>query len=172
VPLFHAFSVIKKYGFSFLIFFLSLITEVFFPFRFASFISSLVFVRPSCEPVMLVNPALSKDSSKEGLSSNDMEKVLELQNSVMFRRRLSNFAFPGFGFRPDMYSDDREVVYEQQKLLQTFLKHYQTSLIEESSWMNPMLYPKRPEEVKEDEEKREENRKKYRRDEEGKVIMK
>lgn len=101
-----------------------------------------------------------------------MEKVLEMQNSVMLRRRLnSTFGYPDFGYRPglSLYQEphdmqNAETMYEQQKLLQNLLKHYQTKLMDESSqWLNTggMLYPNQ--EVKEE---RSEERKRIKREDE------
>lgn len=119
---------------------------------------------------MLVNSTAGEDGKDDRpLTSNEMEKVLELQNSVMLRRRL-NYGYPDY-YRSSMglYGEDGETVYEQQKLLQNFLKHYQM-MDESSQWLNAggLLYGK---EGKEDGRK-DDARKRYKRDEDGKVFAK
>lgn len=88
-----------------------------------------------------------KDVADRQLSSNEIEKVLELQNSTLLRR-LPSFGYPelGFGHNLGFFSDEGEAadsqqnmdgMLEQQKILQNLLKHYQKSLIVDKQWMNP-----------------------------------
>lgn len=96
--------------------------------------------------------SLKKDNIKEmsdrQLSSNEIEKVLELQNSTLLRR-LPGFGFPDFGLGHGLglHSEDSDVtifsnqknvegMLEQQKMIQNLLKHYQKNLVVDSQWMN------------------------------------
>lgn len=101
-----------------------------------------------------------KDMDRQ-LSSNEIEKVLELQNSTLLRR-LPGFTYPEFGFghnlsmippeEADVTIDsgqpNMEGMIEQQKMLQNLLKHYQKSLLVDNQWLNSkhlfdMKYKKR-----------------------------
>lgn len=90
-----------------------------------------------------------KDVADRQLSSNEIEKVLELQNSTLLRR-LPNFAYPDFGFGHGlgMFQEEADVtidnpqknvegMFEQKKMLQNLLKQYQKSLIMDNQWINP-----------------------------------
>lgn len=89
-----------------------------------------------------------KDITDRQLSSNEIEKVLELQNSTLLRR-LPSFGYPEFGFGHGlgMFQEEADVtidspqqnvegMLEQQKMLQNLLKHYQKSLLVDNQWMN------------------------------------
>ena len=98
--------------------------------------------------------SLKKDNMKEmsdrQLSSNEIEKVLELQNSNLLRR-LPGFGFPDFGLgthglglppsedsNVTIFSNHKnfEGMLEQQKMIQSLLKHYQKNLVADNTWMN------------------------------------
>lgn len=89
-----------------------------------------------------------KDVTERQLSSNEIEKALELQNLTLLRR-LPNFAYPDFGFGHGlgMFQEEADVtidnpqqnvegMLEQQKMLQSLLKQYQKSLVMDNQWIN------------------------------------